>query len=95
MNKNNAKDYLPLIQALAEGKTIQFHGSHSDEWTDVANPGFNYEPSRYRIKVEPRVVYVNEYAYGLSGNVHYSRSSALGNAVLGLKSVRKFIEVME
>ena len=23
MDKNNAKDYLPLIQALAEGKTIQ------------------------------------------------------------------------
>jgi hypothetical protein len=24
MNKNNAKDYLPLVQALADGKTLQF-----------------------------------------------------------------------
>lgn len=48
MNKDNARDYLPLVQALAEGKTIQFF---SCEWADCAkNVDFTYPPTSYRIK---------------------------------------------
>ncbi len=53
MNKDNAKDYLPLVQALAEGKQIQIrdHGG----WHDETNPNFVLEIERYRIKPEPKL----------------------------------------
>lgn len=53
MNKDNAKDYLPLVQALAEGKTIQLNSGHGWEDVDYLAP-FSYEAERYRVKPEPR-----------------------------------------
>lgn len=57
MNKDNAKEFLPIVVALAEGKTIQFQvgGLH---WQDQDIISFGCEPSRYRIKPEPAAVYV-------------------------------------
>ena len=55
MNKYNAKDYLPLVQALADGKTIQFNQCNA--WIDAANNAdFKWleNPDYYRIKPEPR-----------------------------------------
>ena len=52
MDKNNAKDYLPFVQALAEGKTIQCKDKDGN-WNDMNyNIGFNSEPEYYRIKPE-------------------------------------------
>lgn len=53
MNKDNAKDYLPLVQALAEGKTIQYKLDY-DGWSDIACPNFDEEANNYRIKPEPK-----------------------------------------
>jgi hypothetical protein len=56
MNKENAHKYLPLVQALADGKTIQ-HKSFDDHWIDIDDHKIIYfhEPSHYyRIKPEPR-----------------------------------------
>ena len=54
MNKHNAKEFLPIIQALADNKTIQYqigHGLwHDVEWVDTIE-GYS---SDYRIKPEPR-----------------------------------------
>jgi hypothetical protein len=53
MNKYNAKELLPLIKALADGKTIQedIYG----QWLDVECPNFYREVWNYRIKPdEPR-----------------------------------------
>ena len=52
MNQQNAKEFLPLIQAMAEGKTIQFFDG--EEWDDLDDHDFAYEPEVYRIKSEPR-----------------------------------------
>lgn len=53
MNKENAKDYLPLVQALAEGKTIQVK-TDSGGWTDSCNEvGFVFPASEYRVKPAP------------------------------------------
>ena len=58
MNKDNARDYLPLVQALAEGKTIQHckvsGEASSDYWQDCIAPTFGDKASRYRIKPEPK-----------------------------------------
>lgn len=59
MNKDTAKDYLPLVQAMAEGKVIQI--KCDDGWKDLVNVSFNNIPSKYRIKPEPREIWVNHY----------------------------------
>lgn len=52
MDKNNAKDYLPFVQALAEGKTIQVKDKDGN-WNDMKyNIGFDSDPELYRIKPE-------------------------------------------
>lgn len=63
MNASNAKDYLPLVQALAEGKTIQGLMWSSGKWEDMAGEiCFDGPASDYRIKPEPREIWVNHYA---------------------------------
>jgi hypothetical protein len=53
MNAQNAKDFLPLVQALADGKTIQF--DDGGDWVNVVNLNTDsYDPDEYRIKPEPR-----------------------------------------
>lgn len=56
MNASNAKDYLPLVQALAEGRLIEHRGSGG--WYQLNNPSFQDPPSDYRIKPEPREIFV-------------------------------------
>ena len=48
MTREEAKEFLPIMQAFAEGKTI--------EWKDLIaeSPKFDCKPSCYRIKPEPR-----------------------------------------
>lgn len=58
MNKDNAAQYLPLVQALAEGRTIQVRIDGETEWLDAPNPTFTYFPRCYRIKPEPRRAWV-------------------------------------
>jgi len=51
MNKDNAHLFLPLVQALADGKTIQYmHLIHG--WIDMIEIGQG-EATEYRIKPEP------------------------------------------
>ena len=54
MVKEQAKELLPIIQAFAEGKTIQYY--IGADWIDVDPDGavdFSDNPSNYRIKPEP------------------------------------------
>lgn len=53
MTREEAKKLLPIIQAYAEGKTIQCI-SITDEWIDIDKPSFDGHPSNYRIKPEPK-----------------------------------------
>lgn len=50
MNREQAKELLPIIQAFAEGKTIQAAGGRG--WYDVDN--INSNSCKYRIKPEPK-----------------------------------------
>lgn len=52
MNREQAKELLPIIQAFAEGKTIQVR--EDIDWCYLGNEtDFNLSPQRYRIKPEP------------------------------------------
>lgn len=53
MNRERAKELLPIIHAFAEGKTVQFKNSFED-WIDCDNIMFNWPPKDYRIKPEPK-----------------------------------------
>lgn len=53
MNRQQAKDLLPIIQAFAEGKTILVQ--EDIDWCYLGNESdFNLNPQRYRIKPEPK-----------------------------------------
>jgi hypothetical protein len=53
MNKESAKEFLPLVQALADGLAIEFNDG--GDWVNVVNLNTDsYDPDEYRIKPEPR-----------------------------------------
>lgn len=53
MNRIQAKELLPIIQAFAEGKTILVQ--EDIDWCYLGNESdFNLNPQRYRIKPEPK-----------------------------------------
>lgn len=60
MNKDNAKDYLPLVQAWAEGKQLQVKSLATLGWVDIDRCDFFLKPESYRIKPEPREGWVHK-----------------------------------
>lgn len=52
MNREQAKELLPIIQAFAEGKTVQY--KIEGEWIQTNVPSFNPYLWEYRIKPEPK-----------------------------------------
>lgn len=60
MDRQQAKALLPIIQAFAEGKTIQYccgNRNLTPQWIDIQledKVDFNDNPQRYRIKPEPK-----------------------------------------
>ena len=71
MNQQNAREYMPLVQALANGLTIQedFFG----EWSDLSDEiSFNMKPEFYRIKPEPRTFEIVRSK--LSGDIYSAKT---------------------
>ena len=52
MNRNQAKELLPFIQAFAEGKEIQQTDGY--DWYDLDDPDFMANGNSYRIKPGPK-----------------------------------------
>ena len=52
MTREQAKELLPIIQAWAEGKNIQFISD--GEWHDINQADFTCYHDKYRIKPEPK-----------------------------------------
>ena len=52
MTREEAKELLPIIQACAEGKNIQFLSD--GEWHDINQADFTCYPDKYRIKPEQK-----------------------------------------
>ena len=53
MTREEAKELLPIIQALAEGKTIEVLHPNGG-WTETDKVYFNLPSNHYRIKEEPK-----------------------------------------
>ena len=54
MNIEQAKKLLPIIQAFAEGKEIEYRKLGYKCWMDVTKPTFNIKLFEYRIKPESK-----------------------------------------
>ena len=56
MTREEAKEMLPVIQAFAEGKAIQFKIEGFTDWTnvDTINLESNSKRGKYRIQPEPK-----------------------------------------
>ena len=52
MNRNQAKELLPVIKAFSEGKAIQQTDGY--DWYDLDDPDFMANGSSYRIKPETK-----------------------------------------
>jgi len=60
MNRERCKELLPIIQAFAEGKTIQVkQGPHDDVWHEIDISPVWYDGCEYRIAPEPMEIWVN------------------------------------
>ena len=55
MNLKRAKEYIPFLEAIAEGKTVQMILDNG-RWINLTEPGFVCEPDQYRVKPEPKLV---------------------------------------
>lgn len=53
MNREQAKQLLPIIQAFADGSELQVHDTMDGQWLDIKDPWFNDGPERYRVKPKP------------------------------------------
>lgn len=96
MNREQAEKFVPIFQAFAEGKTIQWFDVFCEKWIDLASPNFFGRPSDYRIKPEPMVVYVNVYSDGSGTHLAYDSLESAERAETHTKNITrravKFIE---
>lgn len=66
------KEKIAVMQAYEDGKTIQFRHRTSDpaaKWHDILRPiipDWAWPRTDYRVKPEPKVIYVNFYDEGMS-----------------------------
>lgn len=94
MNKHDAIEFVPLINALAEGKTIQVKMLHSGEWLDsTGNLAFDGPREEYRVKPEPKEYWFNRYESHEAGP-YDSKESAANHGGNTATQVR-YREVME
>ena len=56
MNREKAKELLPIIQAYAEGKTIQYIGVGFENWHEVDNE-LEIDSMRYKYRIKPESKY--------------------------------------
>ena len=54
MTKEDIKKFMPIMQAMLEGKTIQCYHKLNKEWVDIDDLFIGNDISLYRIKPEPK-----------------------------------------
>lgn len=54
MNRQQAKELLPIIQAFVEGRKIEYREKGEEYWGETNMPTFNIDSNEYRIKPDPK-----------------------------------------
>lgn len=82
MNRERAKELLPIIQAFAEGEEIEWKDSGSDdEWTNYEHAqeytfSFEDKDCDFRIKPEPFECWMNIYPENKGGHPYPTEEEA-------------------
>ena len=96
MNRERAKELLPVIKAYSEGKVIQCWSAPN--WIDMDYPTF-VENSEYRVKPEPLEMWVSKWEgtnFSYPRKCYPSKSECeQGNYGSGFIKAVKLIEVIE
>lgn len=59
MNRERAKELLPIIEAFANGEEVEYRWSEVPQWADCGEVGPGFEDEvEYRIKPKPREFWV-------------------------------------
>ena len=91
MNRERAKELLPIIEAYANGDTIQSRVIGCDQWID--NPDTNWpDDFEYRIKPEPREFYLYLPDNWRDGVDVYTTAACLPNTPSNAIKVREVLE---
>jgi hypothetical protein len=69
---------IEVMQAFEDGKQIQYNNKATGgkRWCDGLSPVWDWTASDYRIKPEPKVIYVNEYDKGQVDFYYKSKEQA-------------------
>lgn len=88
------QEKMSLIHAHEDGKTIQVLNCRY-EWENINDPGWQWdEGCEYRIKPEPKVVWVNEYPH--DHTTHKTKEKAEKFAASTVVRVAvKYVEVLD
>ena len=60
MNIEDTKKAIEVMQAFVDGKEIQCRSHNHSHWK-YANPDWNFTNCEYRVKPEPKEVWINMY----------------------------------
>lgn len=100
------QEQIALLQAIADDRTLQFASKcaptswkdANPDWHDGVKQGFqsiDVVSYNWRIKPEPKVLWVNEYSNHLGPGVHLTEASAKANASYNVVRVAvKYQEVL-
>lgn len=97
---NDIDSMVTVMQAFKEGKAIQYwarcNRSTDENWGDAPNPIWNWASYDYRVKPEPRRVWVNMYgSHSTVGYAFYSRQTADAHAGVERVECVEFVEVVK
>lgn len=54
MDRNQAKEFYPILQAFIDGKELEVYSPSKDTWVDIRNKDEIYFGNNYRIKPETK-----------------------------------------
>lgn len=104
MNREQTIEAIKVMQAWVDGKTIQVKGDGDTTWADAGSveiesrqPGWQWKTNVYRIKPEPRTVYLAEFSNGALDRHLLDEHEVRRYADPRMIPTRlvKFVEVME
>lgn len=87
-------EQIAVMQAFADGEEVQIDvGQH--EWRDDPDPEWNWVRFNWRIKPQPKIIWVNEYRQGFSWNVHHTEERAIKCASKGIIRTAPYIQLTD
>ena len=86
---------IAVMQAAVRGETIECAINGREDWELNLSPAWNWDQFDYRVKPQPKVIWVNEYEDG--GDVlHPSEVSARTHAgLLAIRTAVKYVEAQD